>query len=280
MQKRTLTTLCIWGIIIGALYLFGPTAGAWLLLLLSTMALNELFTVLRAIGYEPLPKTAMVMGGILILGPYYLPHMATGGGLGGLLLGLMFVALGLLLLYRPTQLRWFKDSVMPTFWAIVAVPYCLHFFIEIFRSGVDSCSPMSGLILALWAITVAKFTDIGGLLAGYLWGKHKMAPNISPKKTWEGAIGGLALSIAVGVVFFTLAQSVLPETFTLSKAIWMAAVLSLVSIPSDLFESVLKRLADIKDSGHSLPGIGGALDLADSLLFVGPVAYLLFSYAL
>ncbi len=137
----------------------------------------------------------------------------------------------------------------------------------------------TGLAFALWLIAVSKFCDVGALLSGMAFGKHKMAPVISPKKTWEGAIGGLLTSAALGagIVYFCHAYNYFPATFTPLLAAAVAVPIAGFGIVSDLVESVIKRRANTKDSGAAIPGIGGMFDLSDSLILTAPVGFLVFS---
>jgi phosphatidate cytidylyltransferase len=132
------------------------------------------------------------------------------------------------------------------------------------------------LSLAIWVIAVAKFTDVGGYLVGSMIGRHKLAPSISPGKTWEGVVGGLLLSALVAFLPVHFAQEYFPLWLTPLRAVCLAFPIGIAAIASDLSESAFKRRAGVKDSGRCIPGIGGALDLADSLLLAGPVAYYLF----
>jgi phosphatidate cytidylyltransferase len=124
-------------------------------------------------------------------------------------------------------------------------------------------------VLFLFLVVIA--TDIGGYVFGKLYGKHKLAPSISPGKTIEGAAGSLSFSLGVAIIFALL----LPTHETLTSAIWHALVLSVASQCGDLFESWIKRKAGVKDSGTILPGHGGILDRVDGLVFAAPVYALL-----
>jgi phosphatidate cytidylyltransferase len=112
-------------------------------------------------------------------------------------------------------------------------------------------------------------SDTGAYFAGRAFGRHKLAPKISPGKTWEGAVGGLAASLLMAVLahywFF-------PE-LSLRAALPLAAVLNVLGVVGDLTESALKRGANAKDAANILPGHGGFLDRLDSLLFNAPVIY-------
>lgn len=151
---------------------------------------------------------------------------------------------------------------------------------------------MAGLVLALrrdqsaWAILgvlmIIKSCDIGAYFTGRAIGRHKLIPWLSPGKTWEGLFGGAITAALVAAGVASLARSVhlpvyaRPVGFA-SMVWWQAAVLgvvfALVGQAGDLLESVLKRDAGVKDSGASLPGFGGVLDVVDSVLLVAPIAY-------
>ncbi|MEY4482799.1 MAG: hypothetical protein RL693_251 [Verrucomicrobiota bacterium] len=130
----------------------------------------------------------------------------------------------------------------------------------------------SGRYLLFLLIMVTKFGDMGAYSIGSLIGKHKMVPHISPAKTWQGFGGAIFGSyVAMAVMMYLVPEKLLPLNWM--HAMILAPLLSVSGIMGDLAESVLKRCHHIKDSGHKLPGIGGILDLTDSLLFTAPVAY-------
>ena len=118
-------------------------------------------------------------------------------------------------------------------------------------------------------------TDTGGFFIGKKFGKEKLAPYISPKKTWEGALGGFVAAIfsSIAVVFF--ASIFDPEAFglTLWQSIWLGAGIGICAQIGDLSESLLKRDGGIKDS-NQVPGLGGMLDIVDSLVFSAPLVYI------
>ena len=101
-------------------------------------------------------------------------------------------------------------------------------------------------------------------LLGHFFGKHKMVPEISPKKTWEGFFGGILFSLFVSLGLFTLFSDKL-TLFNYKDACVLGVLLSLGAVVGDLVESILKRGFQVKDSGKLLPGIGGVLDLIDSI---------------
>jgi phosphatidate cytidylyltransferase len=126
--------------------------------------------------------------------------------------------------------------------------------------------------LLIYLLAVTKFSDVGAYVVGSLIGRHKMIPRISPGKTWEGFAGAILTSLVISVVLIEILGKRL-EAISFADSIILGLLLPLISVVGDLAESVVKRDASIKDSGHSIPGIGGALDLIDSILFTAPVLY-------
>ena len=124
------------------------------------------------------------------------------------------------------------------------------------------------LLLILLTVAVA---DIGAFLVGRRWGAHKMAPRISPKKSWEGFLGGMVLCVLFSLLY---GINFLPQKTPLFLAL-LALVMGTVATIGDLFESAIKRGAGVKDSGSRIPGHGGLLDRMDGLLFALPTYYCL-----
>mgnify|MGYP000100220953 CR=1 FL=1 len=126
--------------------------------------------------------------------------------------------------------------------------------------------PAYGLAAIIFLLIVVWTTDIGAYFAGRAMGGPKLAPRISPKKTWSGAIGGLVAAVVASALFvwFLLPADLLPDT--LLPLILLAAVLSAVSQCGDLLESALKRRFDVKDSSRLIPGHGGLMDRVDALI--------------
>jgi phosphatidate cytidylyltransferase len=123
-----------------------------------------------------------------------------------------------------------------------------------------------GELWILWLLLVIFAGDTGAFYVGQALGKRKLYPRVSPGKTWAGTVGGVLSSLAVGIA----AGKWLLEA-NLWGLIWLALILALMGILGDLFESMLKRQAQVKDASRLLPGHGGMLDRLDSLLFAAPV---------
>jgi phosphatidate cytidylyltransferase len=123
-----------------------------------------------------------------------------------------------------------------------------------------------------FVLTVVFVGDTGAYLIGKFWGKHKLNPLISPKKTWEGSVAGMITGILGG---WGITQVFFPELMSLPAVFIFSFVIQVAAQFSDLGESMFKRAAGVKDSSHVLPGHGGFLDRVDSLILVLPVFYYL-----
>jgi phosphatidate cytidylyltransferase len=136
--------------------------------------------------------------------------------------------------------------------------------------------------LVLTLIALVSVVDIGAYFAGRRWGVSKLAPDLSPKKSWAGFWGGLASCTLLAVLLTSLLHTVLFPLSSLQFALLTgsAVLVAVVSVIGDLYESMLKRHQGIKDSGRSLPGHGGILDRIDSLIAAAPFFVLLMIYIL
>lgn len=190
--------------------------------------------------------------------------------------GLVLVVLGAFTLRLRHEVTG-PESVYPVSMASFAYVYVpvlfVGFTIRLAYVPDELASPAAGLWLVLMVVLTTKFTDMGAYLVGSLIGKHKAIPHLSPAKSWEGYVGSLffAQAGAFGVYYFGgehfdwLGSGV--HVFVLG------VLLALAAMVGDLAESILKRSLRVKDSGQLLPGIGGVLDLLDSLCFAVPLAY-------
>ena len=165
-------------------------------------------------------------------------------------------------------------AISTTLFGLMYVPWLLNFIQKIlFFPHVN------GRFYILYFILVTKFSDMGAYLVGSLFGRHKMIPRISPGKTWEGFAGALIFSTLGSVLFVQLASRQMAG-MDWAHALVLGFVLGAAAVLGDLIESLFKREAGVKDSGKLFPGIGGILDLMDSLLFNAPLMYLYLRHVL
>ena len=134
--------------------------------------------------------------------------------------------------------------------------------------------PQEGKWWLAYLIVVTKITDVGAYFVGRLWGSHKLSPSLSPKKTVEGAIAGLICAMMMSVGMHFIGQAFAQGSFHLTfvESIWLGLLIGIFGQVGDLAESLLKRDAVVKDS-NTLPGLGGILDMVDSLLITTPIVY-------
>ena len=167
-------------------------------------------------------------------------------------------------------------AIATTLFGLMYVPWLLN-FIQKINFYPDATA--EGRFYVLYFILVTKFSDLGAYVSGSLFGKHKMIPRISPGKTWEGFAGAIVISTLVSIAYMKIADAKVPH-LTLLHAIILGVILSSTAVIGDLIESLFKREAGVKDSGRLFPGIGGILDLMDSLLFNAPLMYLYLRHVL
>lgn len=162
-----------------------------------------------------------------------------------------------------------------TLFGIVYLVIPLSYAIKINYFFLENTS-QDGRLWLIYVLTVTKITDVGAYVVGKAMGKNKLAPTVSPNKTIEGALGGLFASLLASYFFYHFSSSASFSSFHLTawQALGLGITFSLLAQIGDLGESLLKREAKIKDSSR-LPGLGGALDVVDSLIFTLPLLYLL-----
>jgi phosphatidate cytidylyltransferase len=165
-------------------------------------------------------------------------------------------------------------AISTTLFGLMYVPWLLNFIQKInFFPGVE------GHYYLLYFVLITKLSDTGAYATGSLIGRHKMIPRISPGKTWEGFVGAIVVSTLASLVFVHFLGARMAG-MNWKHAIILGVILSSTAVVGDLIESLFKREAGVKDSGKVFPGVGGILDLLDSLLFNAPIMYLYLRHVL
>jgi len=248
-------------------------------------ALWEYFALLRSGGIAHRRGIGMGAAVVLIVLNFWALH-AHPGTMETLLIfpyeAGIFVLLTIFLLLwelgRSSTGRPAAESVAFTLFGVIYIPWLFLFMAKLlYMTPRDIHGFTTGQYLALFVIAVTKFTDVGAFLCGSLFGRTPFFPNISPKKTWEGIGGALVLAILAGIGIFYFFGDHLPR-FSLGLICALSFLFGVAGIAGDLAESMLKRSLETKDSGHALPGIGGGLDLIDSLLFTLPLSYFILAF--
>ncbi|HEU5226886.1 MAG TPA: phosphatidate cytidylyltransferase [Ktedonobacteraceae bacterium] len=272
VRQRWLTALVAIPVVLIFVWFGGwvAFAAAFLVVILGTL---ELHTMLRHGGYHPLIWISLGLS-VLFLVAAMLPQWR---------LSILEIGLGgsLLVSFPWLFFRQKLDGAMID-WALtlaisVYLGWSMSFFLLLRGSepGMLLAPGRAWIVLprgAWWLLVVLLGVwgfDSAAFFSGRYWGRHKMAPAISPAKTWEGAFGGFILSIAAGLLL-----TVNPLGVPWYLAIVLGVLIGIAAVLGDLAESLIKRQTHVKDSGQLMPGHGGMLDRIDSLLFAVIVVYL------
>jgi phosphatidate cytidylyltransferase len=240
--------------------LFSPWR--WLFVVVVALAvavgIREIVLALRTLGARP-PLLPLVLGGVAMVAAAYR------GGAAALFIALVLTVLACLVWRLADAAEGFLRDVAAATFTATYVPFLAGF-------AALLTVPSDGPRRVTTFVAVVVCSDVGGYAAGVLFGKHPMAPTVSPKKSWEGLAGSVTACAIGGAVLFWALLSANP----LLGAVYGLAVVASATL-GDLGESMVKRDIGIKDMGTLLPGHGGIMDRLDSLLPTAPVAFLLLS---
>ncbi len=287
--RRLSSTVALWTVVLTAIFSGNVFIREYvflgLMLLLAFTGLKEFYGLVERRGLVCFP-TWGILNGLLLMGAtfYYVTIYQPAHAHAGLPARANdFETTVLILFVLGLCVREFISkknqsvgltAISTTLLGLMYVPWLLNFLQKInFFPGVD------GRYYVLYFIIVTKFSDVGAYCVGSLIGKHKMIPRISPGKTWEGFGGAILVSTGASILFAKIAGPHLAG-MNLTHAIILGILLSVAAVVGDLIESLFKREAGVKDSGRFFPGIGGILDLLDSLLFNAPIMYLYLRHVL
>ena len=274
LTKRIISSislLCILVITISIDWLFGLLVTAF-----TIVGLYEFFTMLENKGINIYKYFGIAMGAIIPLSIVFRFELTRNWELLFIVLALLFL---IIMQFRRRENSGVIMDISTTIFGILYISWFLSFLIKIryLTGGI-------GLILAV--IFITKLGDIGAYFIGSRFGRTPLIPRISPKKTVEGAVGGLIFSILGAFIsrplFFPVFSGIPPwrENVTHLHIMFMGISLGILAQLGDLSESLMKRDCQVKDSGRILPGMGGALDFIDSLLFTAPAFYFYMSIIL
>ncbi|MDE3099106.1 MAG: phosphatidate cytidylyltransferase [Verrucomicrobiota bacterium] len=282
--RRVTTSLVLWTVVIGVLFFENPTvsrgAFIFLILFLALAGLIEFYELAEMRGLACFKWSGLLGAVLLTVGTY----LNLTGRLGlsdsparvndfetGFII--LFV-LGLCVRMFVSKSNHRMSAIAITLFGLMYVPWLLNFFQKIyFFPRVD------GKYFLLYFVLLTKFSDMGAYAIGSVIGRHKMVPRISPHKTWEGFAGSILVATGASLAFVRLFGAHM-DGMNAFHAVILGVVLGGTAVVGDLVESLFKREAGAKDSGGLFPGIGGILDLLDSLLFNAPIMYLYLRHVL
>jgi len=216
-----------------------------------------------------LVELSMAIGVLVILGFFISTFNLTYSALPFILL---FFGVITIFLLHFDKIQHSIGSIATSLFGICYVAIPLGLILKILYLYTPCRVGHEGRMWFIYLLVVTKMTDIGAYFGGRLFGNRKLAQKLSPAKTVTGASVGFVLAITFSFLFYLLSHLVGNFHLTLVESLWLGALLGFLGQVGDLAESLLKRAADVKDSNR-LPGLGGVLDMLDSLLFTTPVIY-------
>ncbi len=272
----------------------GSTVGLWVLILaavfsgrewaffsvIALMALASLWEYFRMLDKDGIPNfqlTAIICAAIFLGGSFYCSSRAKGSA-GAFDFELAILVVFLVTMFARQMFASIRDraplqTMAYTLFGLLWIPWLFNFITKIlFLPPRTLEGDPTGQYYVLFLVAVTKFSDMGAYVFGSLFGRHPFVPHISPKKTWEGFAGALFASLVAAFGLHALIPAKLSAFGPVDLAV-LGVGLGFAAVVGDLAESIVKRSTQNKDSGGVLPGIGGTLDLVDSLLFTAPLLY-------
>jgi len=250
------------------------------LLIIVAIAMLEFYAIIRQTGI-PVYKYLGITGGLSLIGISFCVYTFNDGKNATEIE--MFV---LLVCILAVFIRQFLqrlngqpvNTIACTILGILYIPFLFNFFTKLGltwdKTDFFHGAGLSGRLLCFYLIAVVKSSDIGAFLAGSRFGKHKLFPRLSPAKTWEGFFGGMLLGLIASLLLFMACHGHFGnKLMTFNDAILLGVLLPIFGMVGDLIASLLKRASGTKDTGTTIPGMGGLLDVLDSLLIAVPFFY-------
>ncbi len=272
-KKRIIIALSI-GTVLISLFTTIPchsSIGLIGLLLFGGLGTWEFYGLLEAEGMPASKKWGTTSGLLFVLATWF--HM-TGSISNNLLWSilLLVIASNFFRILAYKDLRKGLESCMGTLLGIIYVPLLWSFMIRLFQMG-DLSKPGWA---AFYVVLCMKMADSGGYFFGTRFGKHKLAPTISPKKSWEGLAGGIIFCLIVNMLWLIFSKGHINSeiSFSFGHALILSILFPVIGTLGDLVESMFKRAVNVKDSNTMIYGLGGILDMIDSILFAAPMLYI------
>ena len=286
--RRSASTVFLWGLVTAIFFSHRSWGVLGLIGVLAMIATVEYFQMLRAAGVKCFPCFGILLAAVYSGGIYW--HFLRGGtsvpqDVDAVAVFISVAVPFALQLRYPIRGIEGLLAVAANLLGFVYIAFLFNFaarvtFIAPGANAVPGLVSNSGAFLLLWLLAVTKFTDMGAYVVGSMIGRHKMIPHVSPGKTWEGFGGALLFAQLAACGLYALCPVDLALFKGWGYVVLLGVLLAVLAVIGDLAESVLKRAINAKDSGTMLPGIGGSLDLIDSLCFTAPALYFYLKWVL
>src|SRR3989442_390384 len=273
---RFITTIGLWSMALAIAFSGYEVLFYGLICVFGLIALWEFYGMLDHRRLPNFKVTAMVCGAVMLGGSfYYFAKMGPAQSYDFEVAVLLFFLLTVFARQMFARLRDDEplQTMAYTLFGLLYVLWLFNFMTKIvYLTPRSSAGVVTGQFYVLYLIAVTKFSGMGAYLTGSAIGRHLMVPHISGKKTWEGFFGAIVFALLCSLALYKLMPGHL-SVLNWTHATSLGLLLGLAAVLGDLAESIIKRSTDVKDSGNLLPGIGGALDLLDSLLFTAPLLF-------
>lgn len=279
---RLASTAVLWVLMLVTVFSGWESGFFCLIAFMAMRALWEYYRMLEADGIGVFTLTGLICASVLLLGGYLIAR--TEGPENSHNFELLVLVLFLITIFTRQMFRGTGNDPLRamsyTVFGLFYIPWLFSFLTKIIYLTPRLENGLStGQYYVLYLVAVTKFSDMGAYVFGSLFGRHPFAPHISPKKTWEGFFGALLSSLLCSYWIYALMPGKL-SAFRFGDVTVLGLLLGFAAVVGDLAESVVKRGAHTKDSSAMLPGIGGTLDLIDSVLFTAPLLFFYMRFVL
>ena len=273
---RLASTFWLWGGVVLAMVVGQDWLFFGLIFTTAMVALREYFGLVRIQGVPVFTLTGMVCAAVYLVSSFFLLRERAGDLMGGIEFGVLVAFLYVVFLrqmaHRSAEREPF-EAMAYTVFGLLYIPWLFNFLTKIlFLAPRGEEGATTGQYYLVFLLVVTKFSDMGAYAFGSLFGRHQFVPHVSPNKTWEGVFGAVVSSLIGGYWFYGNFAGKL-GALRFEDVTLLGILLGLVAVVGDLAESIIKRSAQVKDSSGILPGIGGTMDLIDSVLFTAPLFY-------
>lgn len=282
MRNRVISS-CVIGVLLLLAAKFAWAIGIWMILLaLAALAQAEFYAMIKRAGIPVFDLLGVACGSLLISVTFFTIGPSAERALYALRCEQFLLPAILATVFLRQFPQKHNDRPLATIGCTLLGIWYVPFFLNFMTRLAFSWEPMqlaaagsdTGRRLCLYLIVVVKFSDIGAFLVGKRFGRHRLFPRISPGKTWEGLVGGFVASLAASALFYASTGGNMGRlTMRGVDALVLGVLLPLSGVAGDMFESLIKRATGTKDSSSLIPGMGGMLDVLDSLLFGTPLMY-------
>jgi phosphatidate cytidylyltransferase len=274
--RRLASTLLLWALVLGTVLSGYEQAFFVTIAGLGLLGLWEYFEMLDRRGVPNFKLTALITAVVFMAGSFY--AFRSYGPDKSYDFEIAVMVIFLLVVFGRQMFRRTRDAnpletMAYTLFGLLYIVWLFNFLTKIvYLAPRDADGGTTGQFYVLYLLLVTKFSDMGAYVAGSLFGRHKLVPHISPHKSWEGLVGAILFAVGGSFGLWYLIPGQL-AAFGPADLLVLGILLGIAAVIGDLAESIVKRSAEAKDSGGLLPGIGGVLDLIDSVLFTAPILF-------